>query len=90
MFLIEVISLIRIKMVPILVRATYVVQIIGKIFVIFIELCMKGTLLAALRGNNSYETCIYNFELSQKKCANGVICFTLMYRKYNFMITFMF
>jgi len=33
----------------------------GKIYVIFIELCIKGTPLSALRGNNSCKT--YNFRI---------------------------
>ena len=45
---------------------------------------MKVTLLPALKGNNSYETCIYNFELSQKKCANGLNLFYFNVQKVEF------
>ena len=31
------------------------IQNIGKIFIIFIELCRKGTHLSALKGSNSHE-----------------------------------
>ena len=30
----------------------YFIQSMGKVFVIFVEICMKGTLLSTVKGNN--------------------------------------
>jgi hypothetical protein len=50
------------------------VQSIGKLYVIFFELCMKRTLLLTLKGSNSYKNVIKCIILeSSLKCANGLL-----------------
>ena len=46
----------------------------GKIFVIYVELCMKWTLLSILKGNNSCKNLKKNIILeSSRKHAYGIL-----------------
>ena len=63
-----------------------VLQDYGKIYFIFIELCMKGDFLPSLKGNNSYNKNVeditftahdalktFNFRINSEMCKRSII-----------------